>query len=139
MTLGLPNRDVSAETYDNFDKPGYSLSDYAERWITPYGLGEMAVSNTRNFCGGRLNVAAVPFQTASDVGVNDHLKTWRSPRAPFRCPRTARSCSRLTSRLQPPAYSEVSTARRDPGPTQLAHRDRRTTKHTCCGDSRRRS
>ncbi len=74
VTLDLPNRDVSVEIYDNFNKPGYSLSDYAERWVTPYGLGEMAVSDTRNFIGGCLNVAAVPFQTASDVGVNDHLK-----------------------------------------------------------------
>ena len=74
MTLDLPNRDVSVEIYDNFDKPGYSLSDYAELWITPYGLGQMAVSDTRNFSGGCLNVAAIPFQTASDVGVNDHMK-----------------------------------------------------------------
>ncbi len=34
----------------------------------------MTVNDTRNFSGGRLNLAAVPFQTASDASVNDHLK-----------------------------------------------------------------
>jgi hypothetical protein len=57
------------QVYDNFDKPGYSLTDYAEKWFTPYGLGEMSVNDTRNFTGGYLNLGAVPFQTASDVGV----------------------------------------------------------------------
>ena len=42
---------VSLQVYDDFDTPGYSLTDYAERWITPYGLGEMAVDDTRNFNG----------------------------------------------------------------------------------------
>lgn len=67
-------RSLDLQIYDNFDKPHYSLTDYAEKWITPYGLGEMAVNDTRNFSGGCLNLSAVPFQTASDVGVNDHLK-----------------------------------------------------------------
>ncbi|MGA2926469.1 MAG: hypothetical protein ABSG43_10815 [Solirubrobacteraceae bacterium] len=34
----------------------------------------MAVNDTRNFGGGYLSLGAVPFQTTSDVGVNDHLK-----------------------------------------------------------------
>jgi hypothetical protein len=67
-------RSLDLQIYDNFDKPYYSLTDYAEKWITPYGLGEMAVNDTRNFSGGCLNLGAVPFQTASDVSVNDHLK-----------------------------------------------------------------
>jgi hypothetical protein len=29
------------QIYDTVDKPGYSLTDYAEKWILPYGLGEM--------------------------------------------------------------------------------------------------
>lgn len=78
MTSATPGRTTKGSTnlqiYDNFDKPHYSLTDYAEKWMTPYGLGEMAVNDTRNFGGGRLNLGAVPFQTASDVGVNDHLK-----------------------------------------------------------------
>jgi hypothetical protein len=28
--------------YDEFSSPGYSLSDYAEKWMNPNGLGEMA-------------------------------------------------------------------------------------------------
>ena len=55
---------VDFQVYDDFDKPDYSLTDYAEKWTTPYGLGEMAVNDTRNFSGGRLNMRAVPFQTA---------------------------------------------------------------------------
>jgi hypothetical protein len=71
MTTG---RSLDFQIYDDFDKPGYSLNDYAEKWTTPYGLGEMAVNDTRNFSGGRLNLRAVPFQTAFDASVNDHLK-----------------------------------------------------------------
>lgn len=67
-------RSLDLQIYDNFAKPSYSLTDYAEKSITPYGKGEMAVNDTRNFRGGCLNLSAVPFQTASDVGVNDHLK-----------------------------------------------------------------
>jgi len=65
---------VTFQVYDNFDAPGYSLTDYAERWITPNGLGEMTHHDTRNFRGGCLSLGAVPFQTTSDVGVDDHLK-----------------------------------------------------------------
>jgi hypothetical protein len=62
------------QIYDNFDKPGYSLTDYAEKWILPYGLGEMERDDTRKFSDGYLSLSAVPFRTASDVSVNDHLK-----------------------------------------------------------------
>ena len=65
---------MSLEVYDNFDRSGYSLADYAEKWILPYGLGEMGVNDTRNFSSGCLNLSAVPFRTAADVSVNDHLK-----------------------------------------------------------------
>ncbi len=62
------------QVYDDFGKPGYSLADYNEKWMTPNGLGEMAVEDTRCFSGGRLHLSAVPFQTGSDVGVDDHRK-----------------------------------------------------------------
>jgi hypothetical protein len=39
-----------------------------------HGLGEMAVEDTRSFSGGRLHLSAVPFQTGSDAGVDDHRK-----------------------------------------------------------------
>lgn len=51
------------EVYDDFDKRGYPLADYAEKWSTPYGLGEMALKDTRNFDGGRFNLSAAPFLT----------------------------------------------------------------------------
>ena len=53
------------QVYDDFDAPRYSLTDYAEKWITPNGLGEMAVNDTRDFSGRCLSLSAVPFQTAS--------------------------------------------------------------------------
>ena len=62
------------QIYDNFGDAGYSLTDYNQKWMTPNGLGEMAVEDTRSFSGGRLNLSAVPFQTGSDVGVDDHRK-----------------------------------------------------------------
>jgi Family of unknown function (DUF6081) len=64
----------SLQNYDNFDKPDYSLTECAEKWILPYGLGEMELNDTRKFSDGHLNLTAVPFRTASDVSVNDHLK-----------------------------------------------------------------
>jgi hypothetical protein len=43
---------MSLQVYDNFDRPGYSLADYSEKWTMPYGLGEMGVNDTRDFSGG---------------------------------------------------------------------------------------
>jgi Family of unknown function (DUF6081) len=61
--------------YDSFSKPGgYTVADYAARWSNPYGLGEMALDDTRNFGGGRFNVSAAPFRTSFDFSVFDHLK-----------------------------------------------------------------
>jgi hypothetical protein len=69
---------MSLQVYDNFDRPGYSLADYSEKWTMPYGLGEMRVDDMRDFSGGCLNLAAVPFRTAADVShlavVIDNLK-----------------------------------------------------------------
>ena len=45
---------MSLEVYDNFGKAGYSLTDYNQKWMTPNGLGEMAVKDTRSFSGVRL-------------------------------------------------------------------------------------
>jgi hypothetical protein len=61
--------------YDSFQKAGgYTLADYNAKWSNPYGLGEMALSDTRNFAGNAFNVSAAPFQTAYDFSVYDHLK-----------------------------------------------------------------
>jgi len=61
--------------YDSFSKPGgYTLTDYAAKWGNPYGPGEMAFNDTRNFTGNMFNVSAAPFQTAYDFSVFDHLK-----------------------------------------------------------------
>lgn len=66
---------AATEIYDSFEKAGgYTLSDYQAKWANPFGLGEMAITDTRDFSTGSLTVAAAPFQTASDFGVFDHLK-----------------------------------------------------------------
>jgi len=33
------------QVYDGFGKAGYSLADYDGKWMTPNGLGEMAVED----------------------------------------------------------------------------------------------
>ena len=66
---------TTVEVYDSFQKPGgYTLADYNAKWGNPYGLGEMALSDTRSFAGSSFNVSATPYQTAFDFSVFDHLK-----------------------------------------------------------------
>lgn len=63
--------------YDSFERGDgapYSLADYHAKWSNPYGLGEMAASDTRSFAGGAFTVSAVPFRTGLDLSVFDHLK-----------------------------------------------------------------
>jgi hypothetical protein len=61
--------------YDSFQKPGgYTLTDYLSKWNNGFGLGEMAINDTRSFAGGKFSVSAVPFQTGADFSVFDHLK-----------------------------------------------------------------
>ncbi|GAB3258096.1 DUF6081 family protein [Nocardioides dilutus] len=69
---GVPKTTV--ELYDDFGKPGYSLADYQQKWTNPYGLGEMALTDTRSFARGAFTVSAVPFRTGADFSVFDHLK-----------------------------------------------------------------
>jgi hypothetical protein len=73
--------------YDDFGTAGYSLADYHQKWMTPNGLGEMAVEDTRGFSGGRLHVSAVPFRTGSDAGVDDHRKYLAVSAGTFAVPR----------------------------------------------------
>jgi hypothetical protein len=79
---------LSVQVYDDFNAPGYSLTDYTQRWILPYGLGEMAANDTRSFSDGYLSLSAVPFQTTSDVSVNDHLKYMAVSSQTFPVPET---------------------------------------------------
>jgi hypothetical protein len=75
-------------TYDNFDKPGgYTLADYFQKWSNKLGPGEMAVRETRNFDGGDFFVDAVPFRTAHDYGIFDHIKYFAASTQAFRVPR----------------------------------------------------
>ena len=60
--------------YDTFSGPGYDLDDYNAKWENPYGLGEMALSDTRAFDGRTFSIDAAPFRTAYDFSVFDHIK-----------------------------------------------------------------
>lgn len=77
---------ITYQVYDNFNKPGYSTADYAQKWSNTFGLGELAAGGTRDFNGGRLNVTAVPFHTGSDYSVFDHLKYIAISNAKFPVP-----------------------------------------------------
>jgi hypothetical protein len=50
------------------------MTDYGTKWSNPYGPGEMAYGDTRSVTDGAFSVSAVPFQTANDYSVYDHLK-----------------------------------------------------------------
>ena len=65
---------ATTTVYDAFDAPGYSLADYGAKWANPYGLGEMALGDTRSFAAGNLSIKAPVFRTGADFSVFDHLK-----------------------------------------------------------------
>ncbi|HEX5086406.1 MAG TPA: DUF6081 family protein [Nocardioides sp.] len=65
---------TTVEIYDDFDKPRYSQADYVAKWANIYGPGELAAGGTSSFARGAFSVSAVPFKTANDVSVFDHLK-----------------------------------------------------------------
>jgi Family of unknown function (DUF6081) len=73
---GAPTKPtVTVQAYDTFDgADGYTQADYAAKWSIPYGPGEMAAGGTRDFTDGAFSASAVPFRTASDVSVFDHIK-----------------------------------------------------------------
>jgi hypothetical protein len=80
MSAGLV-ADVSASqttmsriVYDSFDGSEYSIADYFEKWNNFYGPGEMGVEDTRSFDGSTFAISALPFQTAYDFSVYDHIK-----------------------------------------------------------------
>lgn len=94
--------------YDSFDRPGgYTLADYAQKWSTPFGPGEMAVLDTRAFEGGKFSVSAVPFRTAVDASVFDHVKYFASSTQVFAIP--------ADGSIMFSAEIEVSTPGTEPG------------------------
>ena len=78
---------VTVVTYDNFEKPGgYTMADYLQKWSNKLGPGEMAVRETRKFDGGVFSVDAVPFRTAHDSGIFDHIKYFAASTETFPVP-----------------------------------------------------
>ena len=75
--------------YDSFERSDgapYTLADYGQKWSNGFGLGEMAVNDTRTFTGGAFNVSAVPFRVGADFSVFDHLKYIALSNAAFPVP-----------------------------------------------------
>jgi hypothetical protein len=64
---------VERIVYDSFDGD-YGLDDYFAKWNNSFGPGEMAINDTRTFDGSTFSVSALPFQTAADFSVFDHIK-----------------------------------------------------------------
>jgi hypothetical protein len=102
---------VSLRVYDDFGTAGYSLAGYHQKWMTPDGLGEVAVEDTRGFSGGRLHVSAVRFRAGSGVGVDDHRKYLAVSARAFAVPRGGT--------LVLPTEVTASAAGTVPGLTQL--------------------
>jgi hypothetical protein len=74
MEAAAGGRVVTRIVYDSFDEPGYGFDDYFAKWNNGFGPGEMSVSDTRTFDGSTFSVSALPFQTAFDFSVFDHIK-----------------------------------------------------------------
>lgn len=74
LALGAGPALAGTIVYDSFDAPGYSLAGYGAKWANPYGLGEMAATDTRDFSAGNFAIKAPVFQTGYDFSVYDHLK-----------------------------------------------------------------
>ncbi len=93
--------------YDNFQAPGgYTLADYYAKWSTPYGLGEMAVNDTRNFVGGKFNISAAPFKTSYDYSVYDHLKYISASNSSFAVPQKGSLTFSTTIQAQTPGVQD---------------------------------
>lgn len=94
--------------YDSFKRPGgYTLGHYAQKWSNPFGPGEMAVLDTRAFEHGKFSVSAVPFKTAADFSVFDHIKYFASSTQAFAIP--------ANGSIMFSAEIEVSTPGTEPG------------------------
>lgn len=95
--------------YDSFDTPGYSLADYNAKWVNPYGLGEMGLTDTRSFTAGNFSIKAPVFQTGFDFSVYDHLKYMAASTQSFAVP-TGGSLT-FSSTINATAYNTQAAGR----------------------------
>lgn len=105
--------------YDSFERSDgapYTLADYAQKWNNGFGLGEMAVDDTRTFTGGRFTVSAVPFRVGADFSVFDHLKYIALSNATFPVPEKGTVTFASTIAAQTPGTIEGLTIRGVYGP-----------------------
>jgi hypothetical protein len=77
---------VTTVVYDDFNGSN-AAANYAARWTNPYGLGEMASSDTRTFDGSTFRIPVAPFHTAYDYSVYDHIKYLGVSRQAFPVPK----------------------------------------------------
>jgi len=79
--------DTTVIVYDTFQKPGgHTLADYDAKWSTGFGIGEMALEDTRRFDNRTFSLSAAPFRTGADASVFDHSKYASVSRQPFAVP-----------------------------------------------------
>jgi hypothetical protein len=60
--------------YDSFSGADYDLVTYLSKWNNGFGPGEMAIHDSRSFDGSSFSLSALPFVTAADSSVFDHIK-----------------------------------------------------------------
>jgi hypothetical protein len=66
----------------------HSLDEYASKWETPMGRGEMAVGGTLKVDqDGVLNIGAVPYRTSADE-IHDHAKYFAASHEKFAMPKS---------------------------------------------------
>ena len=69
------------------DYDSTTAAEYAAKWSNSFGLGEMAVNDTRQYRpNGAFVLSAVPFRTGADFSVFDHLKYIAISNASFAVP-----------------------------------------------------
>jgi len=85
---GVASAAPRTSTYDAFNTPGYSVSNYEAKWSNPYGPLELAGAGTRDFANKRLNVRAPQFSVGADFSVFDHLKYIGTSDQVFPAPKT---------------------------------------------------
>lgn len=91
MSMNAIKPAAEVVVYDEFTKSDgtpYTLDDYALKWLNPFGPLEMASASgdTRSFAGENFFISAVPFRTANDTSVFDHLKYLAISKKTFEVP-----------------------------------------------------
>jgi hypothetical protein len=103
---------VTSQGYDSAD-----LAEYLDKWDNPYGPGELALDGERTVSDGSVRVRAVPFQTAADLSVFDHLKYIAISSSSFDVPENGALEFAVTIRARTPGTDKGRVIRGCYGPS----------------------